>query len=195
MEENLTLKQNEFFCKLKDTFNQKPLPSFEKIKEAFGYKSKNSIKQYFNALQNKNVILVEDNKYYINPECFGAKFVLSKVKAGFASVMDDKIEKRISFDNMFQLNSPSTFVFQVSGDSMCEIGIFEGDYVIVKKTPVASIGDIVLAIVDNEFTLKTYKKDSKGYYLQPENKNYPIIRPKISLNIFGVVTGITRKVS
>ncbi|MBQ8634616.1 hypothetical protein IJ425_00500 [bacterium] len=123
----------------------------------------------------------------------GAPLILSSVKAGFASIMDDKIEKRISMDELLEINSPSTFVFKVSGDSMCEIGIYEGDYVIIKKTPTANTGDIVLAIVDNEFTLKTYKKDSKGAYLKPENSSYPIIRPKYSLSIFGIAIGITRK--
>ena len=76
---------------------------------------------------------------------------------------------------------------------MCEIGILDGDYVIIKKTTSANLDDVVLAIVDNEFTLKTYKKDEKGVYLKPENKDYPIIRPKFSLSIFGVALGITRR--
>ena len=119
--------------------------------------------------------------------------VLTSVKAGFAAIMDDKIEKRISMDDILEINSPSTFVFKVSGDSMCEIGILDEDYVIIKKTPNANVGDIVLAIVDNEFTLKTYKKDARGAYLKPENSNYPIIRPRHSLSIFGVAIGITRR--
>ena len=135
---------------------------------------------------------INDN-LYINPDFFKAKLVLSRVKAGFAGIMDDKIEKRISFDEILKINEPSTFVFKVSGDSMCDIGIFDNDYVIIKKQQNAKEGDIVLAIVDNEFTLKTLKKDEKGMYLKPENKNYPPIRPKFSLTIFGIAIGITRK--
>ncbi len=123
----------------------------------------------------------------------GAFLLLSPIKAGFASIMDDKIEKRISLDKLFDINLPSTFVFKVSGDSMVDIGIFEDDYVIIKKTLSAKIGDIVLGIVDSEFTLKTLKKDKKGFYLEPQNKNYPIIRPEVSLEIFGVALGIARK--
>ena len=123
----------------------------------------------------------------------GAPLISTSVKAGFASIMDDKIEKRISMDEVLEINSPSTFVFKVSGDSMCEVGILDGDYVIIKKTSSADVNDIVLAIIDNEFTLKTYKKDEKGVYLKPENSDYPIIRPKYSLSIFGVAIGITRK--
>lgn len=123
----------------------------------------------------------------------GAPLISTSVKAGFASIMDDKIEKRISMDELLEISSPSTFVFKVSGDSMSGIGIYEDDYVIIKKTPNANNNDVVLAIIDNEFTLKTYKNNSKGIYLKPENDDYPIIRPKYSLSIFGVAIGIARK--
>lgn len=190
---NLTQKQKDFFVALKNQYQLKALPSFEKMKEVFNFKSKNSIKQYIEVLKKENLIIQDENNFYINPNQFGAPFVLSSVKAGFASIMDDKIEKRISMDEILNINSPSTFVFKVSGNSMCEIGILDGDYVIIKKTPSANIDDVVLAVVDNEFTLKTYKKDSKGAYLKPENKDYPIIRPKYSLTIFGVALGIARR--
>ncbi len=192
--ETLTLKQNEFFEKLKENYGSFALESYEKIKNDLGYKSKNSIKQYIEILKSKNLILSNKGKLYINQEVFKAPLMSSYVRAGFASVMDDKIEKRISMDEMLNINSPSTFVFSVSGNSMCEAGIFDGDYVVIKKQPEAKTGDIVLAIVDNEFTLKTYKKDKQGAYLQPENKDFPIIRPKNSLLIFGVALGIVRKI-
>ena len=191
--ENLTQKQKDFFENLKAHFGSNALSSYEKIKDIFGFKSKNSIKQYIETLKKEDLIIEQNENLYINPNQFGAPLVLTSVKAGFAAIMDDKIEKRISMDDVLEINSPSTFVFKVSGDSMCEIGILDGDYVIIKKTPNANINDIVLAIVDNEFTLKTYKKDSKGAYLKPENSSYPIIRPINSLTIFGIAIGITRK--
>ncbi len=194
MKNELTERQKEFFEKLSETFSYRALPSYETIRKIFGYKSKNSIKQYVEVLKNKGFLIIEDENLYINSEFLGAKLVSSYVKAGFASIMDDKIEKRISFDTLLNVNSPSTFIFRVSGDSMVDVGIFDGDYVAIKKTPTANFGDIVLAVVDNEFTLKTYKKDEKGPYLKPENVNYPIIRPKNSLSIFGVALGITRKI-
>ena len=194
MKNDLTERQKDFFEKLCMVFKQKALPSYEIIKNEFGYKSKNSIKQYVEILKNKGFLVQENENLYVSSEYLGAKLVSSYVKAGFASIMDDKIEKRISFDLLLGINNPSTFVFKVSGDSMVDVGIFDGDYVTIKKTQVANFGDIVLAVVDNEFTLKTYKKDEKGLYLKPENKEYPIIRPKNSLSIFGVAVGITRKI-
>jgi len=192
---NLTKKQFEFFDKLKEIYKIQALPSYEKIKNDLGYKSKNSIKQYLEILKKEGFVELINDNMYINPDFFKAKLVSSKVKAGFASIMDDKIERRISMDEILEINAPSTFVFEVSGDSMSDIGIYDGDYVIVKKQQSANVNDIVLAIVDNEFTLKTLKKDNQGMYLQPENKNYPIIRPKFSLTIFGVAIGITRKLA
>lgn len=191
--ENLTQKQKDFFENLKNHYGQNALSSYEKIKEIFGFKSKNSIKQYLEVFKKEDLIIQKEDKLYINPNQFGAPLVLTSVKAGFAAIMDDKIEKRISIDDVLEINLPSSFVFRVSGDSMCELGILDGDYVIIKKTPEAKINDVVLAVVDNEFTLKTYKKDDKGYYLQPQNKDYPIIRPKYSLSIFGVAIGIARR--
>jgi len=193
MYENLTEKQKLFFDELKEKYGSKALPSFEKLKNVFNFKSKNSIRQYFETFKKEDLIFCEDNHFFINPDILGANFMSSYVKAGFASVMDDKIEKRVSFDNLFNINSPSTFIFKVSGDSMQDIGILDGDYVVIKKTQSAKVGDVVLAVVDNEFTLKTYKKDASGVFLKPENKNYPVIRPKFSLSVFGVAIGITRK--
>lgn len=191
--ESLTLKQKEFLENLKCQYKNLALPSYEQIKKDLNFKSKNSIKQYFEVLKDKNLIVSNNGNFYVNSDIFGAKLVSSYVKAGFASIMDDKIEKRISIDELLDINSPSTFVFKVSGDSMCEVGILDGDYIVIRKTQEAKINDIVLAIIDNEFTLKTYKKDSKGYYLKPENENYPILRPKFSLSIFGVALGNVRR--
>ena len=192
--QDLTQKQKYFLQNLQENYGTLALPSFEQIKNDLNFKSKNSVKQYMEVLKDKNLILSFNNNLYINKDIFGAKLVSSYVKAGFAAVMEDKIEKRISMDEILEINSPSTFVFKVSGDSMTDVGILDGDYVVIKKTPEARTNDIVLAVIDNEFTLKTYKKDSKGYYLKPENKAYPILRPKFSLSIFGVAIGITRRI-
>ncbi len=75
---------------------------------------------------------------------------------------------------------------------MVGLGIFEGDKVIVKKCATAQNGDVVLACVDGEYTLKTYRKKGNDIYLEPANPNYPNIRPEHELTIFGIVTGVVR---
>jgi len=188
----LTNKQKEFFEKLKERYGQQPLPSFEIIAKEFGFKHKNSVWQYFNKLKENLLIKEENNKFFIPPHLFGAVLYESPVKASFPSPAEDYIEKRVSLDNEFRLNNPSTFMFNVSGDSMIELGIFEGDQVIVKKCISAKDGDVVLACVDGEYTLKTYRKKGSDIYLEPANKDYPIIRPENELTIFGIVTGVIR---
>lgn len=188
----ITNKQKEFFEKLKERYGQQPLPSFEIIARDFGFKHKNSVWQYFNKLKEFGFIQEENNKFYIPTHHFGAVLYESPVKAGFPSPAEDYIEKRVSLDNEFKLNNPSTFMFNVSGDSMIDLGIFEGDQVIVRKCSSAKDGDVVLACVDGEYTLKTFRQKGSDVYLEPANSNYSIIRAKNEMTIFGIVTGVVR---
>ena len=189
----LTEKQKTFFEKLKELYGQDVLPSFDIIAKEFGFKHKNSVWQYFNKLKEENLIEERNNHFYINKELFGAILFSSAVKAGFASVAEDYIEKRVSVDDSFDINSPSTFLFTVSGDSMIDLGIFEGDTVIVRKTNSARDGEVVIAYIDGGYTLKTYRNKQGKVWLQPANQNYPDLYPKEQLVIFGVAQGIVRK--
>ncbi|MBQ4077566.1 repressor LexA [bacterium] len=189
----LTEKQKTFFEKLKELYGQDVLPSFDIIAKEFGFKHKNSVWQYFNKLKEENLIEERNNHFYINKELFGAILFSSAVKAGFASVAEDYIEKRVSLDDSFDINSPSTFLFTVSGDSMIDLGIFEGDTVIVRKTNSARDGEVVIAYIDGGYTLKTYRNKQGKVWLQPANQNYPDLYPKEQLVIFGVAQGIVRK--
>ncbi len=189
----LTEKQKIFFEKLKELYGKDVLPSFDIIAKDFGFKHKNSVWQYFNKLKEEDLIQEKNNRFYINKELFGAVLFSSAVKAGFASVADDYAERRVSLDDSFEINNPSTFLFTVSGDSMIELGIFEGDKVIVKKTNTAKDGDIVIAYIDGGYTLKTYRNRKNQVWLEPANPDYPNLYPKEQLIIFGVAQGIVRK--
>ena len=189
----LTNKQQIFFEKLKELYGKEVLPSFDIIAKDFGFKHKNSVWQYFNKLKEEDLIQEKNNRFYINKDLFGAVLFSSSVKAGFASVAEDSIEKRVSLDESFAIDNPSTFLFTVSGDSMIELGIFEGDKVIVKKTNTARDGEIVIAYIDDGYTLKTYRNKQGKVWLEPANSNYPNLYPKEQLVIFGVAQGIVRK--
>ncbi len=76
---------------------------------------------------------------------------------------------------------------------MLEAGILDGDIAVVEKRHAALVGDFVVAIVDNEYTLKELGKDKQGYFLIPHNADFSIIRPELSLEIFGVMVGLIRK--
>ena len=163
----------------------------------------NLLKEFYYDIEN-DVYIKELENIDIKPKnLIKLPFYRIGVSAGSGTyINDDILEDYIIFDKrvlnvLLPKNSNLEYLqcFSVSGDSMTDIGIFDGDYVAIKKANDAKIGDVVLAVVDNEFTLKTYKKDEKGPYLKPENKEYPIIRPKNSLSIFGVALGIMRKIN
>lgn len=190
----LTRKQKDFFEKLKSEYGKDILPSFDAIAQKFGFKHKNSVWQYFKKFKEEELIFEENKRFRINKNLFGAIKMMSPVRAGFATTGEDLAEKRVSLDEEFQIDKPSTFLFNVSGDSMVELGIFEGDTVIVKKCTEAKSGDIVLAFIDGGYTLKTLRKKNGECWLEPANPNYPILKPKEALEIFGIVTGVVRKV-
>jgi repressor LexA len=98
----------------------------------------------------------------------------------------------------YLIEKPSqTILFPVRGDSMVDLGILEGDMVIIERSNSASVGQVVLGIVDNEFTLKVLAKDQDGYYLEARNEkrsaDYPPIRPEQKLEIYGFYVGLIRK--
>ena len=190
----ITEKQKNFFEKIRQIYGKNPLPSYERIAKKFNFKHKNSVWQYFNKLREAGFIREDNGRFFINPDYLGAVLFSSPVKAGFPSPAEDYVETRVSLDDRFKIDSPSTYLFTVSGDSMVDAGIFEGDMVIIKKCSEAKDGDIVLACVDGEFTLKTFRKKRSLTHLEPANKNYPIIKPQNTLTIFGIVTGIVREI-
>jgi len=76
---------------------------------------------------------------------------------------------------------------------MIDAGILPGDTVIVKKSAPTKVGDIIVAMVDNEFTVKYLAQNNNEYFLRPGNKEYSDIRPLDYLKIYGLVVGVFRK--
>ena len=115
------------------------------------------------------------------------------VPAGFPSPADDYAEERIDFNRYLVAEPEATFLVRATGDSMLGFGIHDGDLVVVERSKAAKAGDFVIAIVDDEFTLKELATEKGRFVLKPHNKAYPVIRPKGSLEIFGVMVGLVRR--
>mgnify|MGYP000284727448 CR=1 FL=1 len=113
-----------------------------------------------------------------------------KVSAGFASPAADHTEKRIDLNDHLISNFDATSLFRVKGDSMIDAGIFPGDALLVDRSIEARHNHIVLACVNNEFTLKRLYRKGGVVKLVPENKRYPTITVKEEedFSIWGVVT-------
>lgn len=115
------------------------------------------------------------------------------IQAGFPSPATDELKQELRLEEYLIENPTNTIFVKVKGDSMIDACIAEGDAVIVEKGKKSKEGDVVIAVVDNEYTLKYLMKENGKYCLEPANKNYDTIYPDDSLEIFGVVVWVFRK--
>ena len=113
-----------------------------------------------------------------------------KVSAGFPSPAADHTRKRIDLNDHLIRNREATFIFRVKGDSMIGIGIYEGDELLVDRSIEAKHGNIVLAVVNGEFTVKRLYRRGGMVKLLAENPRYPpiVLKEAEELVIWGVVT-------
>ena len=111
------------------------------------------------------------------------------VSAGFPSPADDYTEENIDLNEHLISNQFSTFFLRVKGDSMINAGIKDKDLIIVDKSLIAKPGNVVIAMIDGEFTIKRLSIKNNELYLKAENHNYPDFRFKnhIDVQIWGVV--------
>lgn len=115
------------------------------------------------------------------------------IVAGFPSAAHDSLSSSLNINEYLIKDKSSTMLFKVRGDSMKNAGLFDGDIVFVTFGIEAKAGDIVIADVDSERTIKFLRFDNQGVYLESANKDFKPIRAKQSLTIVGVVTGMCRK--
>ena len=113
------------------------------------------------------------------------------VPAGLPTLSGDSGEA-CSIDAWLIQQPSRTVLIPVTGDSMVEAGIHPGDRVVVERDTSARPGDVVIAVVDGEFTLKTLAVEDGVAVLKPANPAYPVLRPGDRLQIFGVVVGLIR---
>ncbi len=118
-----------------------------------------------------------------------------KVTAGFPSPADDYIEGRLSLDEHLIQHKDSTFFVRAKGNSMVGAGIFDGNLLVVDKSLTPSSGDIIIAIVDGELTVKRLIKSGDKVILRPENSRFKEIELKEGqeLQVWGVVTSTVKK--
>ena len=120
---------------------------------------------------------------------FRIPLLSDSVSAGFPSPADDYTEENIDLNEHLISNPFSTFFLRVKGDSMINAGIKDQDLIIVDKSLIAKPGNIIIAMIDGEFTIKRLSIKNNELYLKAENHNYPDFRFKnhIDVQIWGVV--------
>lgn len=169
------------------------LPSYQEMLEIFGLASKKSVFTIVQKWLQEGLLKKENNKLAPTANFFALP-LYGVVKAGFP-IMADEDKQYLSIDEYLIEDPSSSFLLKVSGDSLLNEGIYDGDIVVIERTKEAAFGEIVLAEIDKEFTLKILSRDRqrKITYLEAANPKYPPFYPKQELKIHGVVKGIIRK--
>lgn len=185
---------NEYKKKITAFYERhKRMPSYTEIMELVGYRSKNAVYKLVEKLVDEGVVEKDSSGRLVPTSLFGEVPMLGLVEAGIPSLADADMLDSISIDNYLVENKERTFVLEVKGDSMIDAHIAEGDFVIAERTEAAKPGDIVIAEVDHEWTMKYYRTEGGMAWLEPANPNYDPIYPAESLRIAAVVKGVIRK--
>ena len=207
MKKELTPRQQEIyeFIRAEITNHGYP-PTYREIGEHFGIRSTNGVKRTLDALRKKGYLerkpmisrgleLREALSPLGHPDSFKEIPIIGRVAAGNPIIAEENFEGNINVDGIM-FRGEGHFALRVKGDSMKNIGIHDGDIVIARQQATAEKGEIVVAIVGEEATVKRYMPQNGEILLVPENEDYdPIVvsRNDADFRIAGRITGLVRK--
>lgn len=196
------IKEAEIYEYIKSYTNENGFPpSYREISVGVNIKSTNSVKKYVDRLVEKKLIVKHDNKsrsinYQQGKQDRKNDVVtiplIGRVAAGVPILAVENIEDEFVMSKSVFGTNQELFMLRIAGDSMINIGIDDGDYVVVKKQEDAENGDIVVAYIDGYATVKNFYKEGQFIRLQPQNELYkPIITNNCT--ILGKVVGCIKK--
>ena len=174
-------------------------PSVREICADLGIKSTSTVQLYIDRLVSKGYLERESGKSRTlsipesDPDTIHSSRVpvLGQVAAGVPILTAENFDGYIAFSTHKKYEERELFALKVKGESMKEVGIMDGDIVVVEKTDYADNGKIVVAMIEDEATVKRFYKENGGYRLQPENKDMkPIIANDVS--VLGIVVADIR---
>jgi repressor LexA len=172
----------------------KVMPTYDEICQLFGFSSKNAAFKLINKLVDKGFIERMDKGRLKPGENFLGLPLFSSVQAGAPTAEEEVLLDRVDLNDYLIKNPDNTVLINVRGDSMIDAGIQEGDKVIVDKKATPQLGNIVVAVVDGDYTVKYLDKSKDGkIVLQPGNPNYQPVIPQNEMTVFGKVVGVIRK--
>lgn len=199
---NLTPREQQILFTIKKALQAKGYPpSVREIGKAVGLNSTSTVHNYLKRLEKKGLLHRDPSKpraleVFLDEEKLEKSKmkelpVLGRVAAGVPLLAVENREGEILLPEEFTGHG-DFFVLRVRGDSMVEAGIFDGDLVVVRQQPTAENGDIVVALIDDEATVKRFYRENDHVRLQPENRT---MQPIIARNvvILGKVTALLRK--
>lgn len=169
------------------------MPTYAELMEIYGFKSKNSVFKLVKKMMEENFLGKDDSGRLLPGKLFKEIRVLGLVEAGFPSPAEEELADTISLDEYLIHNREATFMLRVKGESMKDAGIMNGDMVLVERNTTPKDGEIVIAEVDGQWTIKYLRNRGKRPYLEPANKKFHAIYPENELKIAAVVKAVIRK--
>lgn len=204
MHESLTEKQ-QFLYEFIENYQMEygKSPTIKEMREYCNVSSDNSILKHLKALEEKGYIQKDDTprgikllasiKEKLTETSNQFKLpLMGFVPAGTPTLNEEYVDDWMSVGNDFISDPKNCFLLRVTGNSMIDAGIFEGDLVVVDRKKEPKNGDIVVALVDGGNTVKTLVKQAGKTYLKAENKDYTDIIPEEDLVVQGVVLHLIR---
>ena len=186
--------RNPYQIKIESFYGEnKRMPTYSEMLNLFGFKSKNAVFKVVEKLMEAGFVAKDHLGRLIPSETFGEVPRLGFVTAGFPATVEEELVDTVNLDDLLIKNKPLTYMLEVDGDSMIDAHIEKGDMVLVEKATIAKDGQIVIAEVDGEFTMKYFREKGNKRWLEPANKNYQSIYPEHSLNINAVLKAVIRK--
>ena len=196
---DLNDKQLLIYKFLKDFTSQKGYPpTVREICKAVGLKSTSSVHGHLKQLENEGLIKRDPTKpraleivdSVVKKEMINVP-IIGRVTAGLPILANENIEDSFPLPLDYVKHNNDLFILKISGSSMIKAGIIDGDFAIIERTQTASNGDKIVALIENEATLKTFYRENDHIRLQPENDEMePIIVDNCS--ILGKLIGIYR---
>jgi repressor LexA len=185
--------KNIYQAKLETFYREnKRMPTYSEMLKIFGFKSKNAVARIVEKLLEAGLVAKDHLGRLIPTQAFGEIPMAGLVKAGLPSEVD-VLQDMINLDDMLVGKKELSYMLEVDGDSMIDAHIEKGDMILVEKTNQAKDGDIVIAEVDGEFTMKYFRRVGAKVWLEPANKNFKPIFPTQSLNVIAKLKAVIRK--
>ena len=175
------------------------IPSFRTIKAEQGYKSMNTLSHDIERLKDAGSLIVDkEGRIHLpmsDAERRQIATVVGGIRCGSPTEATEETPETVELPVILFGSALNRVVMKAEGDSMIGLGIHDGDWLVVKKQPVAREGEIVAAMLSGgEYTCKTLRKDDDGFYLEAANPDYAPIRPDDDWFIYGVVQQVIHKV-
>jgi SOS regulatory protein LexA len=172
---------------------ERRMPTYTEMMKMFGFKSKNAVYRVVQKFIEAGIVAKDHLGRLMPSDIFGEVPLLGSVKAGFPADVEGYVREGVHLEEYLVRKKESTYMLEVDGDSMIDAHIADGDMVLVEKTENAKDGDIVIAEVDGEWTMKYLRHTNGKPWLEPANKDFPPIYPKQSFHIAAVVKAVIRK--